>query len=70
MLKHKEDMSNNQRVEYMNEKRVAFIKNDICDGKKVWAIYTEDGTKVADTENRDFAFLMAKRSNLQPHSVH
>lgn len=49
---------------------VAFIKNDIQDGKNMWQIYSADGTKLASTDNRDFAFVVAKQNNLEPKSAH
>ena len=52
-----------------NDRDVAFIKQDIQDGKSVWLIYASDGTKLATTESRDYAFLVAKQNNLLPQSV-
>lgn len=53
-----------------NDEDVAFIKNDIHDGKSMWLIYSADGTKIAATDDRDFAFVMAKQNDLCPCSVH
>ena len=53
-----------------NDKKLAFIKNDILDGKEVWLICTADGRKIAATDDREFAFVMAKQNNLNPTSVH
>ena len=53
-----------------HDEKVAFIKPDVCDGRKVWTIYGADGTKLAATDNRDFAFLMARQNDLEPKSVH
>lgn len=53
-----------------NDDDVAFIKNDIHDGKQMWMIYTADGTKIAATDDRDFAFIMAKQNDFEPKSVH
>ena len=53
-----------------NDEDVAFIKNDIHDGKSMWLIYASDGTKIAATDDRDFAFVMAKQNDLEPRSVH
>ena len=52
-----------------NDRDVAFIKQDSQDGKPVWLIYASDGTKLATTESRDCAFLVAKQNNLLPQSV-
>ena len=53
-----------------NDKDVAFIKSDVEDGKNLWSVYAFDGTKLASTDNRDYAFVVAKQNNLQPQSVH
>ena len=53
-----------------NDKDVAFIKYDSEDGKNLWSVYAFDGTKLASTDNRDYAFIVAKQNNLQPQSVH
>ncbi|MCX4348686.1 MAG: DUF1150 family protein [Alphaproteobacteria bacterium] len=49
---------------------VAFIKNGVHDGKEMWLIYASDGTKIAATDDRDFAFIMARQNDLMPKSVH
>lgn len=53
-----------------NDEDVAFIKNDVMDGKEMWLICAADGTKIAATDDRDFAFVMAKQNDLKPTSVH
>lgn len=53
-----------------NDSNVAFIKNDMYEGKKMWLIYAADGTKIAATDDRDFAFIMAKQNDFIPQSVH
>ena len=57
-------------LRHWNDDDVAFIKNDVLDGKEIWLICAADGTKLAATDNRDFAFIMAKQNNLKPTSVH
>jgi len=49
---------------------VAFIKYDLYNGSPMWSIYHADGTKIAVTDSREFAFVMAKQNDLQPQSVH
>ena len=44
-----------------NDEDVAFIKSGVHDGKEMWLIYAADGTKIAATDDRDFAFVMASR---------
>ena len=53
-----------------NDEDVAFIKNDVHDGKSMWLIYAADGTKIAATDDRDVAFGMAKQNAFTPCSVH
>lgn len=53
-----------------NDENVAFIKKAECDGKIMWSIYGADGVKIAMTDNRDFAFVVAKQNDLNPQSVH
>ncbi len=53
-----------------NDEDVAFIKSDIKDGKEMWLICAADGTKIAATDDREFAFVMAKQNDLKPTSVH
>lgn len=53
-----------------NDEDVAFIKSDILDGKKMWLICSADGRKLAATDDREFAFIMAKQNDLKPISVH
>ncbi len=53
-----------------NDENVAFIKSDVYEGKNMWLIYAADGTKIAATDNRDFAFIVAKQNDLLPLSVH
>lgn len=55
---------------FWNDQNVVFIKNDVQDGKDMWLVYAADGTKLATTDNRDFAFLVARQNNLEPKSVH
>lgn len=53
-----------------NDENVAFIKSGIEDGKCMWSIYAADGEKIAMTDDRDFAFVVAKQNDLNPQSVH
>lgn len=51
-------------------KTLLLLKNDVHDGKSMWLIYAADGTKIAATDDRDFAFVMAKQNDFTPCSVH
>lgn len=56
-------------VESMEEK-VAFIKHDFIEGKSIWGIYDAEGVRLAATESRDFAFVVARQNDYIPYSVH
>ncbi|MDR1026092.1 MAG: DUF1150 domain-containing protein [Lactobacillus sp.] len=49
---------------------VAFVKKDMENGKQVWAIYSADGTRLASTDSRDFAIVMAKQNDYKVLSAH
>ncbi len=53
-----------------DDRDVAFIKADVQNGRDMWMICAADGTKLASTDNRDYAFVVAKQNNLTPKSVH
>lgn len=53
-----------------NDENVAFIKSGMEDGKCMWSIYAADGEKIAMTDDREFAFVVAKQNDLNPQSVH
>ncbi len=49
---------------------IAFIRKEMQDGEDMWSIYYADGTKLAITDDREYAIVMAKQNNLTPVSVH
>lgn len=49
-----------------NDEDVAFIKNDVHDGKSMWLIYAADGTKIAATEIGTLPLLWPSRMILLP----
>ncbi len=55
---------------FWNDENVAFIKQANENGKIMWSIYAADGEKIAMTDNREFAFIVAKQNDLNPQSVH
>ena len=59
-----------QELNYWNDENVAFIKQDVYEGKNMWLIYGADGLRIAATDNRDFAFVVARQNDLEPKSVH
>lgn len=57
-------------LRFWNDENVAFIKSGVENGKCMWSIYAADGERIAMTDNRDFAFVMAKQNDFKPQSVH
>lgn len=57
-------------LSFWNDENVAFIKQGVEDGKCMWSIYAADGEKIAMTDDREFAFVVAKQNDLKPQSVH
>ncbi len=53
-----------------NDEKAAFIKHDMYDGKMMWMVFDADGERIAATDDRDFAFVVAKQNNLTPYSAH
>lgn len=53
-----------------NDNNAAFIKRDTYEGKSMWLIYDSEGERVAATDDRDFAFIVAKQNDFTPYSVH
>jgi len=47
-----------------------FIKEDEYNGKVIWGIYDADGVRIAVTDDRECAFVIAKQNDLLPHSAH
>lgn len=72
MKKNIEEIDNDMLSElgFWNDENVAFIKKGIEDGKNMWSIYAADGEKIAMTDDREFAFVVAKQNDLKPQSVH
>ena len=49
---------------------VAYIKEVIVEGNKLWAIIGADGTSLALAPDRDLAFAAALQNDKTPVSVH
>jgi hypothetical protein len=47
-----------------------FIKEDEYNGKIYWGIYDADGVRIAVTDDRECAFMLAKQNDLLPQSAH
>lgn len=56
-------------LSFWNDENVAFIKPAIENGKEIWSIYAADGEKIAVTDDKDFAFIVAKQNDLKPQLV-
>lgn len=53
-----------------HDDKAAFIKHDLFEGKLMWMIYDAEGERIAATDDRDFAFIVAKQNDLTPYSAH
>lgn len=47
-----------------------FIKEDKYNGKVIWGIYNSEGERIAVTDDRECAFVIARQNDLVPSSVH
>ena len=47
-----------------------FIKEDEYQGKIFWGIYNLEGIRIAVTDNRECAFVLARQNDLEPQSAH
>ena len=70
MLKKEINLVEAEDLQLWNDEHSAFIKKDIHDGKPMWLIYDSAGERIAATDNREFAFVIARQNDLEPHSVH
>ena len=52
------------------DENVAFVKMDYMEDKQIWVIYSADGVKLASTENRDLAYVMARQNEYDVMSAH
>lgn len=58
-----------QEFGFWNDENVAFIKPAVEGGKQIWSIYAANGEKIAVTDDKDFAFIVAKQNDLNPQLV-
>ena len=70
MLKSELNLAELEALQSWDDEHSAFIKYDIYDGKPMWLVYGADGEKIAATDSREFAFIVARQNDLEPHSVH
>ena len=57
-------------IDALQDENIAFIKKDLYQGKMMWLICDSDGDKIAATDDRDFAFIVARQNDLHPLSAH
>lgn len=69
MIIDKLSLLTNPDFQIWNDEKLAFVKKDVYEGKSAWIIYDSSGEKIAATETKEFAFLVAKQNDLQPCSV-
>ena len=70
MVKKVSDWNVAEDFQFWENEHSAFIKQDVCDGKKLWLIYDAEGERIAATDSREFAFVVARQNDLEPCSVH
>ncbi len=70
MLKTKITLTEAEDWQLWEDEHSAFIKYDVYEGKPMWLIYDAEGEKIAATESREFAFIVARQNDLEPCSVH
>ena len=70
MVKKISDWNDVENFQIWEDEHSAFIKQDMYDGKKLWLIYDAEGERIAATDSREFAFVVARQNNLNPCSVH
>lgn len=70
MFKNEINLTEVEELQLWNDDHSAFIKYDVYEGKPMWLIYDAEGEKIAATDSREFAFIVARQNDLDPHSVH
>lgn len=53
-----------------DDESIAFVKLCMKNGKESWGVYSAEGTKIAEAESREYAFIIAKQNDYFPCSVH
>lgn len=56
--------------DFCETNKTVFIKGDVHKGKCLWGIYDIEGNRMAMTDSRAFAFVVAKQNDFVPCSVH
>lgn len=58
------------QFDFWDNENTAYVKMDFLNEKQIWVIYSADGVKLASTENRDLAYVMAKQNDYEVMSAH
>ncbi|MDD4555766.1 MAG: DUF1150 family protein [Alphaproteobacteria bacterium] len=53
-----------------NEEDVAFVKFAGKEEDNKWFVCSADGTKIAETDSREIAFILARQNDFDPCSAH
>ena len=69
MAINKADLIENPDWQLWKDDNLAFIKQDIFEGKSSWMIYDAYGERIAAVETKEFAFWVAKQNDLEPYCV-
>lgn len=67
---NRESLMTSQAFLALGSMHVAYIKLVIVDGASVYAIHAADGQELAVFNEREVAFVAARRNDLEPVSVH
>ena len=70
MPKNEFNLTEVETLQSWNDEHSAFIKYDTYEGKPMWLIYGADGEKIAATDSREFDFIVARKNDMEQHSVH
>lgn len=49
---------------------LAYVKETMVDGRRIWGIFSANGAQVGSAPNRDLAFAAVRQHDLEPMSVH
>jgi len=49
---------------------LAYVKQVMVDGAKMYTVHAADGTQMAEIADRDIAFAVVRQNDMEPVSVH
>ncbi|MDR1694910.1 MAG: DUF1150 domain-containing protein [Lactobacillaceae bacterium] len=53
-----------------DDENSAFVKFDADKNKNKWSVYSSDGTKIAEADSKEQAFMFAKQNDYDPYIAH